>query len=58
MRRKKIDILEMDVEERKEVIKDFAEKIKHRLPESVELHSIKLNETATSYAEWFASDNQ
>lgn len=37
---------------------DFAERIKNRLPEEVTLHSIKLNETATSYAEWYASDNE
>jgi 6-pyruvoyltetrahydropterin/6-carboxytetrahydropterin synthase len=36
---------------------DFAEKIKARLPENLQLHSLKLQETATSYAEWFASDN-
>lgn len=36
---------------------DFAEKIKNRLPEPIQLHSLKLQETATSYAEWFASDN-
>lgn len=36
---------------------DFAKKIKARLPESISLHSLKLQETATSYAEWFASDN-
>ena len=36
---------------------DFAEKIKNRLPDSIQLHSLKLQETATSYAEWFASDN-
>jgi len=36
---------------------DFAEKIKRRLPETIQLHSLKLQETATSYAEWFASDN-
>ncbi|MEL6809728.1 MAG: 6-carboxytetrahydropterin synthase [Bacteroidota bacterium] len=36
---------------------DFAEKIKTRLPENIQLHSLKLQETATSYAEWFASDN-
>ena len=36
---------------------DFAEKIKLRLPENIQLHSLKLQETATSYAEWFASDN-
>ena len=36
---------------------DFAEKIKRRLPENINLHSLKLQETATSYAQWFASDN-
>ena len=36
---------------------DFAEKIKNRLPGSIQLYSLKLQETATSYAEWFASDN-
>jgi 6-pyruvoyltetrahydropterin/6-carboxytetrahydropterin synthase len=36
---------------------DFAEKIKTRLPKNIKLHSLRLQETATSYAEWFASDN-
>ena len=36
---------------------DFAKKIKDRLPQSVSLHSLKLQETDTSFAEWFASDN-
>lgn len=36
---------------------DFAEKIKQRLPKNVQLHSLKLQETATSYAEWYANDN-
>jgi 6-pyruvoyltetrahydropterin/6-carboxytetrahydropterin synthase len=36
---------------------DFAEKIGKRLPENITLHSVRLQETATSYAEWFASDN-
>jgi 6-pyruvoyltetrahydropterin/6-carboxytetrahydropterin synthase len=36
---------------------DFAEKIKKRLPKNIQLHSLKLQETATSYAQWFASDN-
>ncbi len=35
---------------------DFAEKIKNRLPENVKLHSLKLQETGTSNAEWYASD--
>ncbi|AXT61994.1 6-carboxytetrahydropterin synthase [Aquimarina sp. AD10] len=36
---------------------DFAQKIKDRLPGNIQLHSLKLQETETSYAEWFASDN-
>lgn len=36
---------------------DFAEKIKKQLPENIQLHSLKLRETETCYAEWFASDN-
>ena len=36
---------------------DFANKIKARLPENIALHSLKLKETETSYAEWYASDN-
>jgi len=33
---------------------EFANRIKVALPEGVKLHSMKLRETATSYAEWFA----
>jgi 6-pyruvoyltetrahydropterin/6-carboxytetrahydropterin synthase len=36
---------------------DFASKIKKELPAGVELFSVKLYETATSFAEWHASDN-
>ena len=36
----------------------FAERIEPLLPSGVILHSLKLYETATSFAEWFASDNQ
>ena len=39
------------------MIIDFAEKIKNRLPENIKLHSLRLQETETSYAEWHASDN-
>ena len=35
---------------------DFAQKIKERLPKEIQLHSLKLQETGTSHAEWFASD--
>tara|TARA_B110000503_G_scaffold42560_1_gene69696 strand:+ start:8909 stop:9361 length:453 start_codon:yes stop_codon:yes gene_type:complete len=37
---------------------DFAEKIKARLPASIKLHSLKLQETDSSYAQWFASENE
>ncbi|MCL6293540.1 6-pyruvoyl trahydropterin synthase family protein [Jejuia spongiicola] len=36
---------------------DFAQKIKNRLPNHITLHSLKLQETDTSFAEWYASDN-
>ena len=36
---------------------DFAEKLLKRIPEGLKLHSIKLHETATSFAEWYAEDN-
>lgn len=36
---------------------DFANRIKSRLPQNVQLFSLRLRETATSFAEWFASDN-
>jgi 6-pyruvoyltetrahydropterin/6-carboxytetrahydropterin synthase len=35
---------------------DFVERIQARLPQNVLLHSLKLYETANSYAEWFADD--
>jgi len=37
---------------------DFSGRLKKALPEGVKLHSLKLRETVTSYAEWYASDNQ
>ncbi len=36
---------------------DFAAKIKARIPEDIVLHSLRLQETRTSFAEWYASDN-
>ena len=36
----------------------IAEKIRAILPPGIELHHIRLHETATSYAEWFAGDNK
>jgi 6-pyruvoyltetrahydropterin/6-carboxytetrahydropterin synthase len=37
---------------------DFAERIKKRLPANIHLHALKLRETASCYAEWYASDNE
>ena len=37
---------------------DFSKKIKLRLAENIKLHSLKLQETDTSYAEWYAADNE
>jgi 6-pyruvoyltetrahydropterin/6-carboxytetrahydropterin synthase len=39
------------------MVVDFAQKIKNRLPDSIKLHSLKLQETDSSFAEWYASDN-
>ena len=39
------------------LISYFAEVIKKELPADVELFSLRLYETASSYVEWFASDN-
>ncbi len=36
---------------------DFADRIKSGIPAGVKLFSLKLRETASSYAEWFAGDN-
>ncbi len=36
---------------------DFAERLMNKLPEDVKLFSLKLHETGSSFAEWFASDN-
>ncbi|EGV43137.1 6-carboxytetrahydropterin synthase [Bizionia argentinensis JUB59] len=36
---------------------DFAHKIKKHLPKHIALHSLRLSETDTSCAEWYASDN-
>lgn len=36
---------------------DFADKLRKRLPSSIALFSLRLQETDSSYAEWYASDN-
>ena len=37
---------------------DFAERIQSRLTKNIQLFSIKLQETETSFAEWFANENE
>ncbi len=39
------------------MLDDFSRRIIGRLPEGVTLHSLRLHETASSYAEWYAEDN-
>ena len=38
------------------MVLDFAEKLKSKLPQHLELYSLKLRETATAFAEWYAKD--
>ncbi len=40
------------------MLSDFASRISAELPEGVELYSLKLHETATSFAEWYWQDNK
>ena len=39
-----------------EMVIDFAAKIQAKLPKNIQLHHLRLQETATSYAEWYAAD--
>ena len=39
------------------MVVDFATKIKKYLPQNVKLYSLRLQETDSSFAEWFATDN-
>ena len=40
------------------LVTDFAGRIKNELPSGIKLYSLRLCETAKSYAEWFATDNE
>jgi 6-pyruvoyltetrahydropterin/6-carboxytetrahydropterin synthase len=40
------------------LVADFAQRLSDVMPAGVSLHSLKLYETAKSYAEWFAEDNR
>lgn len=39
------------------MVLDFVGKIKQHLPKSIQLHSLKLQETDSSFAEWYAAEN-
>ena len=39
------------------MLSDFAERLQRALPTNVQLYSLRLHETATSYAEWYLDDN-
>ena len=39
------------------LVVDFSQRIINRLPEGITLFSLKLQETDSSFAEWYASDN-
>lgn len=39
------------------MVVDFADRIVARLPSGIKLFSLKLQETESSFAEWYASDN-
>lgn len=39
------------------MVVDFSKRIIGRLPEGIKLFSLKLQETDSSFAEWYASDN-
>lgn len=39
------------------MVQDFARRIQARLPGEIHLYSLKLRETESAYAEWYASDN-
>jgi len=37
---------------------EFAHRIASRLPAHIKLHNLRLHETATAYAEWYAKDQE
>jgi len=53
------DVILVDYQPTSEMmVIDFAERIQSRLPKNIKLFSIKLQETETSFAEWFANENE
>lgn len=52
------DVILVDYQPTSEnMVIDFSVKIQKRLPSHIKLFALKLQETESSYAEWFASDN-
>jgi 6-pyruvoyltetrahydropterin/6-carboxytetrahydropterin synthase len=52
------DVILVDYQPTSEnMVIDFAKSIQSRLDPKIKLHSLKLRETGTAFAEWFASDN-
>lgn len=39
------------------LVADFAQRLSTKFPPGVKLHNLRLYETARSYAEWYAADN-
>jgi len=40
------------------IVADFADRIAKKLQDEIKLFSLRLRETATSYADWFAADQE
>ncbi|MFV5694390.1 6-pyruvoyl trahydropterin synthase family protein [Flavobacterium sp. LB3P122] len=52
------DVILVDYQPTSEnMVIDFSQRIMRRLPAGIKLFSLKLQETESSFAEWFASDN-
>ncbi len=53
------DVILVDYQPTSEnMVIDFAQRISTRLPGDIKLFSLKLQETETSFAEWYASDSK
>jgi 6-pyruvoyltetrahydropterin/6-carboxytetrahydropterin synthase len=52
------DVILVDYQPTSEnMVIDFANSIQSKLDPKIKLHSLKLRETGTAFAEWFANDN-
>lgn len=55
LKKEKHNVILVDYQPTSEMmILDFADKLSKKLPKRVQLYSLKLQETETSFAEWFA----